>query len=56
MAKHCTIFFPTEINMYSYFAAGDHWDLMVNYGSKEILDAIAFTKQKTWALKFAEPK
>ena len=42
--------------MYSYFAAGDHWDLMVNYGSKEILDAIAFTKQKTWALKFAEPK
>lgn len=36
MAKHCTIFFPTEINMYSYSAAGDHWDFMVNYGSKEI--------------------
>ena len=32
--------------MCSHFAAGDHWDLLVNYGSKEILEAIVFTKQK----------
>ena len=32
--------------MFPHFTAEDYWDLMVNYGTKEISDSVAFTKHK----------